>query len=269
MPANLVDDDSVFVVQRGPVHGDPLTPTAIRNYFGDAANRAAYVKRVFEENAQKIRAVANLTALRALTAHDNDDIVIVTTYGEAWIYVATATATDNALSVAKPDDVSGSGRWINMPLTYGSGVAFHAPGPLTSAGKVPPAQIYNGALSTPQTLYNLAHSTTSTSFVTIGSDLTVSAPDVAGYLEIAYDITADPPSGSLSIYRVQFVDPASATGQSADIEIVDPTGTQVQRGGVFIHPSNPAGTWSVRLQVKSGNGSTASTPRAVLRVVAR
>lgn len=273
MPTNLTGNPASFPTQTAPIGGDPRTASSVATPLQNAADRTEYCKdRILYVDPDKtgIRKFRSVTGsagtVRAITDHTNGDYILWANFGVWLRYDSASASADDGVLALKPDDVAGSGRWVCDFLTGGNFANRHVV--LDTSTKVPSSLIHNGAQSAPQTLYNLTHSTTSTSFVTIGSDLTVSSPAI-GYLEMAYDITADPPSGSLSIYRIQFVDPLAVTGQSADIEIPDPTGTTVQRGGMFIHPSNPAGTWTVRLQVKSGNGATASTPRAVLRAVAR
>lgn len=141
MTKNLVDDPTQFPPQTAPVRGETRTSDSMEICFQNAANRSAHVKQRLYANdpdgtgVRRLRSVASLAALRAVTLLPADSVILVRGVG-LYTYAADSLAAELEPQVIRPAVIPAevSGRW----LLVNSGLIGVANGlaPLNESGKV-------------------------------------------------------------------------------------------------------------------------------------
>lgn len=270
MPTNLTGNPVSFPTQTAPVGGDPRTASSVSTPLQNAADRTQYLKAQLEANALVYRTVLSVADLRALTVHANNQLVFVASFGETWIYNGAGTASDDGLTVAKPDDVVGNGRWFNINLLYAAGAANHAPGPLSAGGKIPAAQIINGAKEVAFAGSTSSVTTSSNTFSEPSgvacSLLTVTSGDV---IQVEYMIEVAPASGSGAVVKPVYSRDASAFDVLNGVFLAEPAiGRAVDSGAYFI-TADFTGQWDFSLNWRATNGATNTAHRRFVRATLR
>lgn len=118
MPKTLVSDGLAFPAQTAPVGGESRTDASIETPLQNASDRAEHLKqRLYNidptgEGARRIRRVANLTALRAVTDLTDTGVIIVDGFGLYQFNASSSVAALDPLVVTPTSVGGGAGRWL-------------------------------------------------------------------------------------------------------------------------------------------------------------
>ncbi len=282
MPQNLVDNNGSFPAQTAPVAGEARTAASVVTPLQNAADRAAFLKAKLDfidptaTGALRIRHVASIAALQAVTDLTEATAIVVDGVG-LYLYAPTSTATANSPFVVTPTSVGGgAGRWIWE--AYGSLDIANGIPKLDSSGRVPtarlaasegnakiqPAYVANGLVGIYTSSATGPFSTTSTSYVNVGSiapAFTMEVGDRVIILGQAYGYQQDltpaqhftfwqvtkPDLSTASVAESGFTRKPSALNESGSI----PIGTYFQ--------ASTAGLHTFRMQQKSEVASGGAT----------
>jgi len=196
MPKNLVGDTTNFPTQTAPLGGESRTSASVETPFQNAADRTAWIKARLDyidpsgNGARRLRNVESIAQLRALTDLTSG-VCIVDGIG-LYVYRGASTATAREPFVITPTSVGGgAGRWewealATLNVAYGlpqlDADARLPTSRLAAAGggsKILGASVANGLVDLYTSSAAGPYSTTSTSYVTVGS-IAVAFTMVAG-----------------------------------------------------------------------------------------
>lgn len=127
-----------------PVDGEPRSAGSVATGLQQLLDMVGYVKTLLDSGVLRIRSVASVTALKALTGHTTGDHATVKDLG-LYQFDASSALTANDVTVVQP--TVGGGRWLHVNRSSNVSNGFAS---LDSAGKVPNAQL-RGVLSQSQT----------------------------------------------------------------------------------------------------------------------
>lgn len=288
MPTNLSSTGATFPTQTAPAAGEARTSSSVATPFQNAADRAEYLKRRLDilqtddEGVRRIRTVASVADLQAVTDHPNGTVIEVAGVGLYRFDDASSLAELSPL-VIKPTDVgAGVGRWI----VHGYGMINVANGiaGLDTNGKLATARLaganVNGKFDGPsiarglidQSFLNLSGGSFSVAADTTwrdvtGCQITTSADVLIGdTLSASFLVTINPASSDKAYLRLRVVKPDTSTadydeglwvGQAG----ANPEGPQVP---IVKHiPASLSGVHILKLQAKgtSGNSGTFNVTR--------
>lgn len=293
MPTNIAEDASTFPTQTAPVAGEPRTAGSVTTPFTNASRRTAWLKDRVEyidptkEGARRVRRVASVSALQAVTDLTDKGVIIIDGVG-VYEYDAASVSAELSPAVIKPTSVgSGAGRWI--AVSFGNGALNVANGipQLDANGRVANARlaaseggakilgksVVNGLVD----LYTASgagpFSTTSTTYVDVGSivpSFTLEIGDrvilMASGFRYQEDLAA---TIQYSKWLVTKPDASTATVAQSEVQHT-PQGVNQHAALAHIayYTAIAAGAHTFKLQQKSSGGGGATVSIAGLNVVA-
>lgn len=277
MPKNLSSTGASFPAQRTIVAGDPRSAELYEACLQDASDRTQYLKDRIEHNdpdgtgVRRVRRVANLASLRALTDRPDRSIILVDGVG-MYQYFAESTLAELEPVVVKPSD--GTGRWIAADrgtLNIANGIpqlnaSARVPNSLLEASgggaKILAASVVNGLVQVRTLESDAETSTSSGTFVDVdGASFTV---DLAiGDVLIAdfYVETENMSDVNSGEFRVALVEPDTnvrSVTKGNGRHVVPFQAASVRGDGTVTQ----AGPHTVKLQLRRASGASSVVARA-------
>jgi hypothetical protein len=241
MPKNLTGATGSFPTQTCPIGGEPRAAGGIETAFQNAADRTEHVKhRLYhvdptKEGVRRIRSVASVTALQAVTDRPDGTVIEVAGVG-LYRFDTTSVLAELSPLVIKPTAIipADPGRWLVHgygALDIANGIptldanARIATSKLASSGggsKILGANVVNGLLDLFTSSSAGPHNTTSTTYVTVGPievSFTMSIGDRAIILGQAYGQQNDlTPAKHFTQWLVTKPDLSTAAIATSEIE---------------------------------------------------
>lgn len=163
---------------------DPETAGGLEPSIQEALNRAEHGKARLDAGVTRVRTVATVALLKAVTGQTTGDHAVVKDLG-LFEFDALSSAPPNDVTVVTP--TAGGGRWLhgNRGAVVPNGFAS-----LDATGKVPAAQLRGQAIATATTAFTSAGGTASAAPANLGPALTATLAagqwwDFVGSLELS------------------------------------------------------------------------------------
>lgn len=287
MPSNLSSTGATFPTQTAPAAGEARAASSVATPLQNSTDRTQYLKRRLDliqtddEGVRRIRRVASVAALQAVTDHVDATIIEVASVG-LYQFDGASVLPHLAPRIVQPTDIPmGAGRWVMLAPGYGmldvaNGVpALDTNGKLPTArlaasdisGRIVGAEIKNGLVDFQTKYYASSPTTPSITWVDLDTPSFIISAKNGDKLKITASLFAKNDADNEAHHaevRLVMVSPSAAvtmipgtfyrTGKSAFTTIFGFAGI------------NADGDWQVKLQYKVGATATGNAQVTVVTI---
>lgn len=286
MPSNLSSSGATFPTQTAPAQGEARTAASVATPLQNATDRSQYLKRRLDliqtedEGVRRLRVVASVAALQAVTDHVDGTIIEVADVG-LYRFDGASALSQLLPRIVQPTDIPmGNGRWVMLAPGYGmldvangipaldtNGLIPTARLAAASAGRIQGSEIKNGLVDFQTKYYATAPTTPSITWIDLETPTFIVAAKNGDKLKVTASLFAKNDANTDADHaevRLVTVSPSSVvtmvpgtfyrTGKSAFTTIFGFAGI------------NADGNWQLKLQYQVGTTGVGTAQVTVVTI---